>query len=76
MITVWTLRGLKKKNRIIIRRMWVHPIICNWLYWTTFQDLRREEAKLLIILECRWTLSRTLLTNEHSKRERERDRHE
>jgi len=51
MIAAWTLRELKKKNRRR-RKLWVPPIICDWLLWTTFEDLRREEATFLIILEC------------------------
>jgi hypothetical protein len=49
MIAVWTLRELKKKNgrrrrRRRSRKMWVHPIICDWLFRTTFEDLRRREV--------------------------------
>jgi hypothetical protein len=51
MIAVWTLRELKMKNRRR-RKMWMYPIKCDWLFWTTFEDLRREEEKFLIILEC------------------------
>jgi hypothetical protein len=31
------------------RRMWAHPVTCdkrnNGLFWTIFEDLRRDEAK-------------------------------
>jgi hypothetical protein len=44
-VAVWVLRELKKK----IRKMWVHPIIGDrrnkGLFWTIFEDLRRDEAK-------------------------------
>jgi len=42
-----------EKEKLKRSRVWVHPIICDWLFWTTFEDLRREEAKFLIILECK-----------------------
>jgi hypothetical protein len=58
MIPVWTLRELKQKNRRRRRRkMWVNSMICerrnNGLVWSAFEGLRRDEAKVLIILERR-----------------------
>jgi hypothetical protein len=56
MVAVWTLRELKQKNRRR-RKMWVNSMICdrrnNGLVWTAFEGLRRDEAKVLIILERR-----------------------
>jgi hypothetical protein len=59
MIAVWTLRELKQKRRRRRRRrrkMCVNLMVCdrrnNGLVWTAFEDLRRDEAKFLI-LECR-----------------------
>jgi hypothetical protein len=47
---VWARRELKKKEKRR-RKMWVHDIICgrrnNGLFWTIFEDLRRDEAKFL-----------------------------
>jgi hypothetical protein len=43
-IGVWARRELKQK-RI---KMWMHPVICdgrdNGLFWTLFEDLKRDEA--------------------------------
>jgi hypothetical protein len=50
MVAVWTLRELKKENRR--RKLWMPLIICDWLLWTAFEDLGREEATYFIILEC------------------------
>jgi hypothetical protein len=45
-IAVWARIELKKKRR---RKMWVHPIISDrqnkGLFWSIFEDLRRDEAK-------------------------------
>jgi hypothetical protein len=47
-IAVCARRELKNKQKRR-RKMWVKPIICdrgnNRLFWTVFEDLRRDEAK-------------------------------
>jgi hypothetical protein len=47
-IFVWARRELEQKEKRT--ETWVHPIICdrrkNRLFWTIFEDLRRDEAKI------------------------------
>jgi len=59
--------GLKRtENEEEKRRMWAHPVICdkrnNGLFWTIFEDLRRDGAKF--VLECMWTPKELYETNE------------
>jgi hypothetical protein len=47
-IAVWAQMELKEKEERR-RKSWVHHVICdgrkNGLFWTVFEDLRRDEAK-------------------------------
>jgi hypothetical protein len=60
---MWARRELKniKKGR---RKMWVNSVICdrrnNWLLWTIFEDLRRDEAKFLNCCRMSVVSSRTV----------------
>ena len=52
-IAVWGRRGLKKKMEGG-RKMGAQPVICDrrnsGLFWTIFEDLRREKAKFFKVV--------------------------